>query len=101
MKKTILALLVSLFAASIGFSANKWQAKQFADFDSDGDKALSKAEFVAQRVTMNKNSAKKNNKAFDEAKSQKWAENKFNQADANSDGKLSIEEFATSFAKKK
>ena len=90
MKKThiIAAFAAFVLVAQAVFSATKQQEKQFADADSNGDKALSKEEFVMLKVANGQKAAKKNNKEFNEENASKQAANAFAKADTDGDGKL-------------
>ena len=101
-KTTLLAALAAFFlTATAGLAATKFQEKQFSGGDTDGDKHLSKAEFVAVKTATAKKSAKKNNKEFDAEKVGKRQAKQFAKHDSNGDGRLSSKEFFASFPAKK
>ena len=101
-KTTFMTALAALFlAVSTGFAATKFQQKQFAEGDTDGDKALSKAEYIAVKSAGAKKSAAKNNKEFKPEAVAKRHGKLFAKHDTNGDGKLSEDEFFASFPAKK
>lgn len=101
-KRTLWAAVAALSVAlNASFGATKFQQKLFAEGDSDGNKALSKAEFVAVKMGAAKKSAEKNNREFKAEAVKKRMGKLFDKADSNSDGKLSADEFYGSFPQKK
>ena len=99
--KKLTVILAALSFVSIGLSAPKWQEKQFAEFDADGDGALSESEYVAWKTTNVKKAAEKNNKEFNAANAAKNAKKNFAKADSNGDKKVSSDEFYALFPAKK
>ena len=99
---TILAAITAFFlAATVGLAATKFQEKQFSAGDTDGDKHLSKGEYVAVKTAGAKKNAAKNNKEFDAATVGKRQAKQFAKHDSNGDRKLSSDEFFASFPAKK
>jgi len=104
MKKNhaLLAVFAALvFGLATGFSATKFQQKQFAEGDANGDKSLTQKEYVAVKLASAKKSAQKNNREFNEKKVAARQAKAFARHDTDGNGKLSIEEFYASFPAKK
>lgn len=99
--KKILILITSLTITSVGLSAPKWQEKMFAAGDADQNSSISQTEFVAVKSATAKKNAKKNGKEFKAEANAKWLAKTFSKSDIDGDGKLSAEEFYTTFSKKK
>jgi len=61
MKKSpiIKAFTAFVLAGTVAFSATKFQQKQFTDGDKDGDKSLSKEEYVAVKMAAPKEPRKR------------------------------------------
>jgi Ca2+-binding EF-hand superfamily protein len=97
----VVAITALLLTASVGFSATKAQQKQFATGDKNGDKTLSKEEWVSIKLVNAEKIAEKNKKDFDEAKSSKQATKSFAKADTDGNGEVSSDEFFASFPAKK
>ena len=83
--------IVALFAFSFSNAqdADAKKKKQFNKIDTNSDKSISLEELTA----FYEGKTKKNGEAFDAEKVLKWK-------DANEDGKLSLEEFASQEKKK-
>lgn len=103
MKKTTLlaAIAAFLLAASVSFAATKYQEKQFAGGDKNGDKSLSLEEYVAVKTAAAKKAAEKNKKEFKVDAVKKRQVKLFAKHDTNGDGKLSFKEHVASFPAKK
>lgn len=104
MKKNhaLLAVFAALvFGLATGFSATKFQQKQFAEGDVNGDKSLNKEEYVAVKLASGKKSAQKNNREFNEEKVAARQAKAFGRHDTDGNGKLSEEEFYASFPARK
>ncbi|MBK1879020.1 EF-hand domain-containing protein [Pelagicoccus mobilis] len=97
----LLAALLVLSTASLGFSASKRQQAMFKNGDADGDGFLSQEEFVAVKVKRGKSTAKEKGKEFDAKQRAKGFAKGFSKIDKDGDGKLSEDEFYASFQKKK
>jgi hypothetical protein len=103
MKKSsiIKAFTAFVLAGTVAFSATKFQQKQFTDGDKDGDKSLSKEEYVAVKMAAAKRASEKNSKEFKAEAVAKRMGNAFAKHDTDGNGKLSADEFFASFPAKK
>ena len=102
MNHALLAVFaVLVFGLAAGFSATKFQQKQFAEGDANGDKSLNKEEYVAVKLASGKKSAQKNNREFNEEKVAARQAKTFGRHDTDGNGKLSEEEFYASFPARK